>query len=244
MIIFQKNFNNNVTAVPTSFYPPWYSYMDLPGAGNSQPASSNSSYAPARLGQSSVNPNYDFRTGAVGMDPSSGVEAAARNAQYNLDEARVRSNAIQYAQNQAAQLTAPTTVPTPTVNENVDIIDTTLEEEALPASPATTTAAATAGNSNPNPTGTVGDASTAATAEGATKFDGIKSKLSQIKNKAGETWTNWSNNYGEGITGSLATDAALAAGGLALAGGAYNLLKKRRERKRAEKEALNNRVRK
>ena len=53
-----------------------------------------------------------------------------------------------------------------------------------------------------------------------------------------------SDSYGEGLTGSLGTDAALAAGGLALAGGAYHLLKKRKAKKKAEKEALENRIKK
>lgn len=75
-------------------------------------------------------------------------------------------------------------------------------------------------------------------------LDNAREKFAAGKAKAAETWGKWSENYGEGLTGSLGKDAALAAGGLALAGGAYHLLKKRSERKKAEKEALNNKIKK
>ena len=75
-------------------------------------------------------------------------------------------------------------------------------------------------------------------------IDNAREKFAAGKAKAAETWGKLSENYGEGLTGSLGKDAALAAGGLALAGGAYHLLKKRRERKKAEKEALENRIKK
>lgn len=75
-------------------------------------------------------------------------------------------------------------------------------------------------------------------------LDNAREKFAAGKAKAAETWGKWSENYGEGLTGSLGKDAALAAGGLALAGGAYHLLKKRHERKKAEKEALNNKIKK
>ena len=71
-----------------------------------------------------------------------------------------------------------------------------------------------------------------------------REKLGNLKETAAATWNNLSDSYGEGLTGSLGTDAALAAGGLALAGGAYHLLKKRRAKKKAEKEALENRIKK
>ena len=75
-------------------------------------------------------------------------------------------------------------------------------------------------------------------------LDNARAKAGELKNKAVETWGNWSTNYGDGLTGSLAGDAALAAGGLALAGGAYRLMKKRRDKKQAEKAALNNKIKK
>lgn len=71
-----------------------------------------------------------------------------------------------------------------------------------------------------------------------------REKLGNLKETAAATWDKWSDSYGGGITGSLGTDAALAAGGLALAGGAYHLLKKRKAKKKAEKEALENRIKK
>lgn len=71
-----------------------------------------------------------------------------------------------------------------------------------------------------------------------------KEGLSKAKNKVVEVAGKMSEAYGDGITGSLAGDAALAAGGLALAGGAYHLLKKRRAKKKAEKEALKSRIKK
>ena len=75
-------------------------------------------------------------------------------------------------------------------------------------------------------------------------LDNARAKADVIKGKAADTWNKWSENYGEGITGSLGKDAALAAGGLALAGGAYHLLKKRHAKKKAAKAALENKVKK
>lgn len=76
----------------------------------------------------------------------------------------------------------------------------------------------------------------------------VKEKGKELAGKAKdavvEGYNKLAENYGEGLTGSLGTDAALAAGGLALAGGAYHLLKKRRAKKKAEKEALENRIKK
>ena len=71
-----------------------------------------------------------------------------------------------------------------------------------------------------------------------------KDLAGKAKNAVVEGYNRLAENYGEGITGSLGTDAALAAGGLALAGGAYHLLKKRRAKKKEEKEALENRIKK
>jgi hypothetical protein len=75
-------------------------------------------------------------------------------------------------------------------------------------------------------------------------LDNARAKVDTLKGKAVDTWNKWSENYGEGLTGSLGKDAALAAGGLALAGGAYHLLKKRRAKKKAAKAALENKVKK
>lgn len=66
----------------------------------------------------------------------------------------------------------------------------------------------------------------------------------KIKEGASNTWNKLSEGYGESTGRSLGTDAALAAGGLALAGGAYHLLKKRKAKKKAEKETLNQKIKK
>ena len=73
-------------------------------------------------------------------------------------------------------------------------------------------------------------------------LDDARSKTEDLKDKAVDTWNKLSENYGEGVTGSLGKDAALAAGSLALVGGAYHLLKKRRAKKKAAKDALDNKV--
>lgn len=75
-------------------------------------------------------------------------------------------------------------------------------------------------------------------------LDKAREKTGELKNKAGETWNKWSDSYGEGISGSLGKDMAIAAGGLALAGGAYHLIKKKRAKKRAEREALEAKIKK
>ena len=74
--------------------------------------------------------------------------------------------------------------------------------------------------------------------------DKVKNTAGDLKDKAVETYDNLSEKYGEGLTGSLGKDAALAAGGLALAGGAYHILKKRRAKKKAEQEALEEKIKK
>ncbi len=74
--------------------------------------------------------------------------------------------------------------------------------------------------------------------------DKVKNTASDLKDKTVETYNNLSEKYGEGLTGSLGKDAALAAGGLALAGGAYHILKKRRAKKKAEQEALDEKIKK
>ena len=71
-----------------------------------------------------------------------------------------------------------------------------------------------------------------------------KKSIGEGIDKVSDKLSELSSNYGEGITGSLGGDAALAAGGLALAGGAYHLLKKRMEKKKAEKEAVKNKFKK
>ena len=63
----------------------------------------------------------------------------------------------------------------------------------------------------------------------------LKIKGTIYKNSAGDLIDRLKagEGYGSGITGSLGSDAAVLAGGLALAGGAYHLMKKRREKRKA-----------
>lgn len=92
---------------------------------------------------------------------------------------------------------------------------------------------------NPNEAGN----SSANSTSSAEKIS-FKDKIGDVKDKAVQKYGELSSKYGEGFSGSLAKDAAIAAGGLALAGGAYHLIKKRAAKKRAEKEALEARIKK
>lgn len=234
MFIFQKNFN---VTVPMIQNPSLRNRIQLPEVDGMVPAwqqpnysiSSSDSHRPGIV-NSSVNPEVQnplfrdsvqsaiARTRAAETDEILSNDAHAQNQSLlnklvKEHEARERANA-EAATNNGKDLEEI---------QDTDIIDTTIEEEALPKRSLADTAKI--------------KAEVAATNTKRAAKEG----LSKAKDKAAEVAGKMSEAYGEGITGSLAGDAALAAGGLALAGGAYHLLKKRRAKKKAEKEALESR---
>ena len=244
MLIFQKNFDT--VDVPMIQNPYLRDRVRLPRPSWQQPAyavSSSDSHRPDTV-NSSVNPEVQnplFRdpvqtaiakTRAAETDEILANDAHARNqslldklvrehdAKEKADAAAITNNGQNLAEIQ-----------------DTAIIDTTVEEEALPkrsvmeVAKTKTTVAATNAKKN------------AKEALGTVKEKG-KELAGKAKNAVVEGYNKLAENYDGGLTGSLGTDAALAAGGLALAGGAYHLLKKRRAKKKAEKEALEGRIKK
>ena len=245
MFIFQKNFNVTVPAIQNPYL---RNRIQLPEVDGIVPAwqqpnysiSSSDSHRPDIV-NSSVNPevqnplfrdpvqNAVARTRAVETDEILSNDAHAQNQSLlnklvKEHETRERANA-EAATNNGKDLEEI---------QDTAIIDSTLETEDLPKRSVMEVAKTKA---------TVAATNTKRKAEKglANAKEKISSGFDKAKDKAAEVAGKMSESYGEGITGSLAGDAALAAGGLALAGGAYHLLKKRRAKKKAEKEALESR---
>lgn len=246
MLIFQKNFN---ITVPPIQNPELRNRIQLPVVDGEVPTrqqpmhsvESTDSKRPDPI-NSSFRPN-DLEVGVV-SDP---VRTAIDKVRAEETDKILREDAINYARETANDLASKDLQKIDNENrssvdnsedlveiQDVDTIDTTIEkEDPLPERKPEEIRAIKTQVIKDNV---------------KNQFDKVKDSVKEtsekIKTKALETYGDLADKYGEGVTGSLAGDAALAAGGLALAGGAYSLLKKRRERKRAEKEALNSRVRK
>ena len=243
MLIFQKNFNT--VDVPMIQNPHLRDRVHLPTPSWQHPAyavSSSDSHRPDIV-NSSVNPEVQnplFRdpvqtaiakTRATETDAILAQNAHAQNE--SILNKQIRDHA---AKEQATAAAATNNGQNLAEIQDTAIIDSTLEaEDNLPQRSvvdiAKTKATVAATNAKKN----------AKEALGTVKEKG-KEIAGKAKNAVVEGYSKLAENYGEGLTGSLGTDAALAAGGLALAGGAYRLLKKRRERKRAEKKALSSKV--
>lgn len=249
MIIFQKNFNtpvrnNYVEQVPEAekqnpnWMTPWARYAKKPTPKSQEP-DENALLQSALKKKNS--PSYYERNS---LSPQ---EQAA------LDKytEKLRTDSTEQALNKIKEeASKPVNTPTaPTIHEDVPIITETSEEEVTPelnafqedrqreAEAAKQAAEKEAAELRAN-TGLV-------RGEAQGYLDSAREKANNLKEKASNTLGKFSENYGELTDGrSLGKDAAIAAGGLALAGGAYHLLKKRRDRKKAEKEALENRIKK
>jgi hypothetical protein len=233
MIIFQKNFNEprtNYVEAPKNVLPttPWSEYIKP--ASTPTPPKEEGLLESALKKKKSLSP-YER------MNLSQAEQAALDN---HTQKVRNDSStaALNKVKSDLAATEARNTGTLPTTVQDVPVIDTTpIEEEALPKRSvmeiAKTKATVTTTNAKKDSKETLGT---------------VKEKGKELAGKAKdavvEGYNKLAENYGEGITGSLGTDAALAAGGLALAGGAYHLLKKRRAKKKAEKEALEGRIKK
>ena len=237
MIIFQKNFEepirNNYVELPqdnpssTVVKTPWSEYAKpAPPAEKSQP--SEEDYLQSAL-KKKKSISY-FERNSLSPQEQSALNNNTEKVRSEYDE-----SALNQIKKDLAATEAKNTPKVPTVTENVPVIDTTLEVEDAPKMSLLDTAKVKAKVATTNTKNAVGEGLNNAKEKISSGFDKAKDKISGVASKMSES-------YGEGLTGSLAGDAALAAGGLALAGGAYHLLKKRREKKKAEKEALDKRV--
>lgn len=244
MLIFQKNFNITVPFVQN---PELRNRVQLPEVDGIVPAwqqpihsvKSTDSNRPDSI-NSSFRPN-DLGVGVV-SDP---VKAAIDKVRAEETDKILREDAINYAREKSNDLASEDLQKIDNKNrssvdkskdlveiQDVDTIDTTVEkEDPLPERKPEEIRAIKTQVIKDNVKNQLNKAK-----------DSVKETSERVKTKALETYGNLADKYGEGVTGSLAGDAALAAGGLALAGGAYHLIKKRNEKKKAEKEALKNRI--
>jgi hypothetical protein len=239
MFIVQKNFNMTVPAIqnpylrgsvqlPESLVPAWQRepVYSVNPADSHRPSIVNSSVNPEVQNPFFRDPVQTAiaKTRAAETSEILANDAHARNQ--SLLDKLVREHDAKEKANAAAAAATINGQNLETIQDVPIIDDTIIEEEALPKRSLVDTAKI--------------KAQVAATNTKRAAKEG----LSKAKNKVAEVAGKMSEAYGDGITGSLAGDAALAAGGLALAGGAYHLLKKRRAKKKAQKEALESRIKK
>ena len=239
MLIFQKNFNSPVGG---SWLNPQFLVNGESSQQNQQSAPNtntvfNSSYNPEVLNSSMP-----------------GLDGITRRALYRNEQA-AQNNRLQQryqteAQNIANNGIRTTNPAAVVVDENVPIIEG--QEESLPntnnqgQTNNTTTTQGGTNTSNISATSDTGNSVAVNTTQEGTDIaasgNNLVNNFKTIKENAAQKFGEISSKYGTGISGSLAGDIGLAAGGLVLAGGAYNLIKKRKEKKKREQEALNNRI--
>lgn len=238
MIIFQKNFNNPVRnnyveQVPETekqnpdWLTPYASYAKKPDPKPQEP--DENALLQSALKKRNSHSYYERNS----LSPQEQAALDKYTEKLRTDSAEQALNKIK------EEASKPVNTPTaPTVDENVPIITDAPEEEVTPE--------LNAFQEDRKREAAELRANTGLVRGEAQKYvDSAREKANNLKEKASNTLGKLSENYGELTDGrSLGKDAALAAGGLALAGGAYHLLKKRRDRKKAEKEALENRIKK
>lgn len=228
MLIFQKNFDSTVPMIQNPYIRNRVQLPEIDGItpARQQPAysvNSSDSHRPS-LVNSSFNPALN--DSLVGNPVARAVSRTRASETDNIliGDAQAQNESLlnkMIAENDAKERARAAASGATETIQDTPIIDTTpIEEDVMPERSFMDTAKVKA---------------TVATTNAK---KAVKEGFSSAKDKAVEVAGKLSDAYGEGVTGSLAGDAALAAGGLALAGGAYHLLKKRRAKKKAEKEAL------
>lgn len=234
MIIFQKNFNtpvrnNYVEQVSgeekqlPSWATPWGNYAKKPAPAPKPQEPDENALLQSAMKKKNSHSYYERNS----LSPQEQEALDKYTEKLRTDSAEQALNKIK--EEASKSVNTPTA---PTIQEDVPIITEAPEKEVTPELNAfqedrKREAAELRAN-----TGLV-------RGEAQRYLDSAREKANNLKEKASNTLDKLSENYGELTDGrSLGKDAAIAAGGLALAGGAYHLIKKKRAKKRAEKEAL------
>lgn len=247
MLIFQKNFNEPrqdfVTAAKpgegysSNYNLPWVTQKTTPVPPAPKTPTEEDLLQSALRKKNSI--SYFER---LGLSPE---EQAAldkhQEAQLNKTQTEYKDSTMQKVNDEAAQNTTAAANAAasskPSVDENVSVITEKPEVEVTP-------------ELNQFQVDRKAEAAKLRAETGLVRgkaqeyLDKGRETAGKIKDSASNAWNKWSEGYGESTGRSLGTDAALAAGGLALAGGAYHLIKKRAAKKKAEKEALEARIKK